>query len=149
MIRNNLHGGSSGRFSVTHVNLLLFALIRKVFQPEREEVEKEEERGQAEEGELHSKHNRAFQQSMLSEMKVCRRDFSRINACDNFDRNRLWPLHLLSEEETPITIIKQYLIFLLRCKPRPDHTTCSRLNIDDMRQTKSMRIMNKALKLHI
>ena len=119
------------------MNLLLFVLIRKVFQPPREEAKKEEERGQAEGGELHSKHNVAFQQSMLSEMRVCRRDFSRINACDNFDRNRLWPLHLLSEEETPITVIKKYFIFPLRCKPHPDYTTCSRLNIDDMRQTKS------------
>ena len=113
MIRNNLQGGSLRRLSVTLLNLLLFVLIRKVFQPAREEAEKEEERGQAQEGELRSQHNRAFRQSMLSEMRVFRRDFSRINACGSLDGKRLWPLHLLSEEETPITIIKQYFIFPL------------------------------------
>ena len=42
----------------------VFVLIRKVLQPAGEEAGKAEERGQAEEGELHSKHNRTFQQSM-------------------------------------------------------------------------------------
>ena len=70
MIRNNLQGGISRRLNVTRVNLKLFLLIREVLQPAREEVEKEKERGQAEEGELHSKHNIAFQQSMLGEMRV-------------------------------------------------------------------------------
>ena len=82
-------------------------LIRKVLQPAGEDAEKEEERGLAEEGEIHSKHDRAFHQSMFSKMRVCRQDFSRISAYGNSDRNRLWPLHLFSEEETPIIIIKQ------------------------------------------
>ena len=55
MIRNNLQGGSLRRLSVTLLNLLLFVLIRKVFQPAREEAEKDEERGRAEEGEIHSR----------------------------------------------------------------------------------------------
>ena len=55
----------------------VFVLIRKVLQPAGEEAGKAEERGQAEEGELH-------------------RDFSRISAYGNLDRNGLWSLHLLN-----------------------------------------------------
>lgn len=42
----------------------VFVLIKKMLQSAGEEAGKAEERGQAEKGELHSKHNRAFQQSM-------------------------------------------------------------------------------------
>ena len=43
------------------MNLLLFVSSWKVLQPAREDAEKKE----AEEGELNSKHKKAFQRSML------------------------------------------------------------------------------------
>ena len=44
-------------------------------------------------------------------MMDCRRNFLRISAYGNLDRNRLWPLNLLCLVETPITIFEQYFRF--------------------------------------
>ena len=44
-------------------------------------------------------------------MMDCRRNFLRISAYGNLDRNRLWSLNLLCLVETPITIFEQYFRF--------------------------------------
>ena len=46
----------------------------------------------------------------------CGRYFSLTSAYGNFDRNRVWPLNLLSLVETPIIIGEQYFRFDANCE---------------------------------
>ena len=49
-------------------------------------------------------------------MMDCGRYFSLTSAYGNFDRNRVWPLNLLSLVETPIIIGEQYFRFDANCE---------------------------------
>ena len=95
IIRNNLEGGSSRRLSVTRVNLYLCWSGRCFNQQGKRREKRRKEVRQRKESYTANKTDH-FNNRCKAKWGSVRRDSSRISAYGNFDRNGLWPLHLLS-----------------------------------------------------
>ena len=95
IIRNNLEGGSSRRLSVTRVNLYLCWSGRCFNQQGKRREKRRKEVRQRKESYTANKTDH-FNNRCKAKWGSVRRDSSRICAYGNFDRNGLWPLHLLS-----------------------------------------------------